>query len=393
MRTKIKVWLTFGFVLVLLLVLIGPGVAASGHGKPQRFIVTFEPGVPINEKALQGLAHRFGGVVKTLELINGALVIVSPEARAALGALKGVALVEEDGIVYAVDAELAQSWGVDKIDAEKAWAGGQTGAGVKVAIIDTGIDYTHPDLNGNYVAGYDWVNDDNNPMDDNGHGTHVAGIVAAERDGAGVVGVAPGAKLYGLKVLSASGSGYWSDVIGALQWSVTNGVQVANMSLGANTAPKAMQTACDNAYAAGVLLVAAAGNSGSGAVLYPAKYSSVIAVSATDQNNNRAYFSNFGSQVELAAPGVNVYSTYPVSLGSYATLSGTSMATPHVSGSAALVFASGRATNTDGKYGIANEVRKILQQTADDLGAAGKDKYYGYGLVDAEQAATGVQTP
>ncbi|MBI2836567.1 MAG: S8 family peptidase [Chloroflexi bacterium] len=392
---KARLWLTFGMILILVFALTGQAVAAKPE-KLERYIVTFQEGMPVNEQALQGLAHRFGGEHRTIELINGALVILPPGARAELAALPGVASVENDGLVYAIglgdstDPEVMAAWGVDRTDAEKAWAVGQNGAGAKVAIIDTGIEYTHPDLAGNYAGGYDWVSDDTDPMDDNGHGTHVAGIVGAVRGNGGVAGVAPGARLYGLKVLNASGSGYWSDVISALDWAVKNGMQIANMSLGANSAPRALQTAADKAYASGVLLVAAAGNDGKGSVSYPARYSSVVAVAATDTTDQRPWWSNFGSQVELSSPGVGVYSTYRG--GGYASLSGTSMATPHATGVAALVFVSGRAVNSDGKNGIANEVRKILQDTADDLGTTGKDKYYGYGLVDAEQAATGTQS-
>jgi len=398
MRKSISKIFTVVIAVMLLAVSAGQVAANDVNGKLQRYIVTFQNGIQINEAALAGLSHRFGGTYELLGLVNGAVVAVPPQVLALLHSLPGIASVEEDGIVYATDlaTEVTASWGVDRIDAEKAWTGGQTGAGIKVAIIDTGINYTHPDLDGNYVfvngnpVGWDWVNNDNDPMDDNGHGTHVAGIVAAEQNGEGVVGVAPGADLYALKVLGANGSGYWSHIIAALQWAVDNDMDVVNMSLGATSAPKALQTACDKAYAAGVFLVAAAGNSGSGSVLYPAKYGSVIAVAATDSTDKRASFSSFGSQVELAAPGVGIYSTY---MSGYATLSGTSMATPHVAGVAALVFASDRATNDDGKYGIANEVRIILQQTADDLGSLGKDKYYGYGLVDAEEAATGKENP
>ena len=384
---KSKLWLVFGLVMVMILTLTGQVTGANDNGKLQRFIVTFPPNAPINNAALEGLAHRFGGDVVPLPLVNGALVIVPPTARGLLESFPG-AFVEEDGIVTIVgigdtaDAEVAAAWGVDRIDAEKAW-GITTGTGVKVGIIDTGINYNHPDLAGAYTGGYDYVNKDTYPVDDNGHGTHVAGTVAAVHGNGGVAGVAPGASLYAYKVLNASGSGYWSNVIAALGQAVTDGVKVVNMSLGANSAPRALQTACDNAYSAGVLLVAAAGNDGKGSVSYPARYNSVIAVAATNSADQRPWWSNFGSKIELAAPGVSVYSTY---LGEgYTTLSGTSMATPHVTGAAALVFASGQATTASG-------VRTILRQTADDLGKAGKDKYYGYGLVDAEQATTGVQT-
>jgi subtilisin family serine protease len=258
------------------------------------------------------------------------------------------------------------------------------GSGVNVAIIDTGIDYTHSDLDANFgtLLGYDFVNDDSEPMDDNGHGTHCAGIVAAEDNGEGVVGVAPGAHLYAVKVLDSGGSGYGSDVIAGIQWSVTNNMDVISMSLGSDFGSISLKTACDNAYySSGVLLVAAAGNDGNPPgkgdnVDYPAGYDSVIAVAATDRSDNRASFSSTGSAVELAAPGVSIYSTWRN--GGYATKSGTSMACPHVAGTAALVI---------------GDVRQRLRDTADDLGPTGFDTKYGYGLVDADGAALGDLVP
>ena len=230
-------------------------------------------------------------------------------------------------------------------------------------------------------------------MDDNGHGTHVAGIVAAEDDGSGVVGVAPEVALYALKVLGADCSGFYSDVIAALQWAVDNKIQVTNNSYGSSDDPGVtVKAAFDNAYAAGVLHVAAAGNSGTAAgtednVIYPARWASVIAVAATDNksDNNRATWSSTGPAVELAAPGVDVYSTYYWN-DNYVTMSGTSMASPHVAGTAALVMVAYPGwTNV--------QVRSQLQRTADDLGVAGKDNLYGYGLVDADEAAPRTNTP
>ncbi|MDI6892154.1 MAG: S8 family serine peptidase [Actinomycetota bacterium] len=264
-----------------------------------------------------------------------------------------------------------------------------------MAIIDTGIDYTHPDLNDNYKGGIDYVSDDLDPKDDNGHGTHCAGIVAAEDNTEGVVGVAPEASLYAVKVLDRFGSGWLSDVIAGIDWSVGNDMDVASMSLGTSTYSASLKTACDNAYNAGLVLVAAAGNSGDGnpataEYSYPAAYDSVIAVGATDSTDVAPSWSNSGPYLELAAPGVSIYSTLPtyrVTLTrtygyNYGTLSGTSMACPHVTGTAALVIASDPTlTNVD--------VRSRLQTTADDLGPAGWDSVYGYGLVDADEAAPG----
>ncbi|MBU7047011.1 MAG: S8 family serine peptidase, partial [Theionarchaea archaeon] len=206
------------------------------------------------------------------------------------------------------------------------------------------------------------------------------GIIGAVNNTIGVVGVAPDAYLYGVKVLNAYGSGYTSDCVEGIEWCIDNGMQVISMSWGSYYNDPVLQAACDAAWAYGCVLVGAAGNDGYLTPdLYPAAYSSVMAISATDINDNVPWWSNYGSEIELAAPGVNIYSTYIG--GGYAYMSGTSMACPHVSGTAALVFA--------GPNDISNwAVRRILWRTAEDLGAPGWDPYYGYGLVDAEAAVT-----
>jgi subtilisin len=264
-----------------------------------------------------------------------------------------------------------------------------------VAVIDSGIDYNHSDLldpNGlvNYQGGWNFVNNNGDPMDDNGHGTHVAGTIAARDNGAGVVGVAPEAALYALKVLNASGSGRWSDIIAALQWAANNSIEVTNNSYGSDQDPgQTVMAAFDTSAAAGVLHVAAAGNSGTPAgkgdkVGYPARYDSVIAVAATDSSDGRASFSSTGPDVELAAPGVGINST--LLGGGYGTKSGTSMASPHVAGTAALVIAT-KIPDGNGDGGINDEVRQRLAATAKELGTSGRDPWYGFGLVQAAAAA------
>jgi subtilisin len=314
-----------------------------------------------------------------------------------------VEYVEEDYPVYALatSIELSNSWGVTKIGADKVWTAtpNNQGDGIKVAVIDTGINYNHPDLDGNCIidgilGGINYVTPTAPPMDDNGHGSHCAGIIAAEDDGTGVVGVAPKAHLYAVKVLDSTGSGYTSNVVAGINWAIANDMDVISMSLGSPYPSTSLQTACNNAQAAGIVVVAASGNDGRASISYPARYPSVIAVGAVDSNNVRASWSNYGAELAVVAPGVAVYST--VLSTAYATYSGTSMATPHVAGTAALVLASG-ATNENAwnAYGLTNhdeiwspaEVRNVLTYTADDLGASGKDNYYGYGLVDADQAA------
>ncbi len=303
-----------------------------------------------------------------------------------LRANPNVRSVDLDGVVYAdtalPDAELNNTWGVLRIGAGNVHANGNTGAGVKVGVIDSGIDYMHPDLDGNYVGGYDYVNGDNDPKDDYGHGTHVSGTVAGEDNGFGVIGAAPDASLYAIKVLGASGSGSFGNVIAALQWCVDNGIQVTNNSYGSSLNPGGVvQASFDNAAAAGIVHAAAAGNSGNPGgkrnnVEWPGRYDSVIAVAATDTNDKRASFSSTGPTVEISGPGVGVNST--VMGGGYGTANGTSMATPHVAGTAALVIAGG-ITGAD-------QVRQALQSTAEDLGKPGRDSQYGFGLVNADGA-------
>lgn len=238
-------------------------------------------------------------------------------------------------------------------------------------------------------GGYDFVNKDSNPMDDEGHGTWCAGIVAAVNNDIGVIGANPDASLFGVKVLDSSGSSYVSDLVAGIEWSVNNGMNIISMSLGAIRGSKSLKNACNNAYNKGLLLVAAAGNSGNSkgvgnTVEYPARYGSVIAVSATNKNDERPSWSSTGPDVELAAPGVDIYSTSWNDI--YATGSGTSASCPHVSGTAALVWANySDYTN--------KEVRDKLNNTAEDIGPNGKDKWFGYGLVDAEAAARLISEP
>ena len=380
---------------------------------PERVIVTFNHAV--NEDARAALENAGGRVLKELPLVNGAVVLLPNEAAASnIGTLAGVRSVEKDALVFALrppkggggstqPAEVLE-WGVDRIDADFAWATSR-GLGVNVAIVDTGIDKDHADLIDNLKGGVNFVSkspvkpaDPNKWDDDNGHGTHVAGIVAARDNEIGVIGTAPEAYLWAVKVLDRNGSGYTSDVIDGITWAMNNGMQVVNISLGTASDIQAMHDAVDAAYTAGVVIVAAAGNSGDGdgstnEVIYPAKYSSVIAVAATDNNDLIAYFSSDGAEVELAAPGVSIRSTW--NDGFYNTISGTSMASPHVAGTVALVLAtvvqSAYDADADGAWDPA-EVRAALQAAADDLGATGRDNFYGYGLVDAEESVTGTQT-
>lgn len=369
-------------------------------------IVTFVPGVTSADKST-GLEKLGGKVTKDLPLIN-AVVADFPAKTPDITILSApnIAAVEEDLVIkwieeapqplplsyintalagikagnyslsvpapeaprLAVDAKEIP-WGVKRVNAPAAW-NTTLGRGVKVGVIDTGIDYTHPDLKANYAGGYNALDASKTPMDDNGHGTHVAGTIGAAADGQGVAGVAPGVSLYAVKVLSAQGSGSYSAIIDGIQWAVNNKLNVVNMSLGSPQGSDALRKAVEAAYKAGVTLVMAAGND-SGPVNYPAKYPQSIAVSASDSSDKIARFSSRGAEIAVIAPGVAINSTYMG--GIYKSLSGTSMASPHVAGLAALAVSRGARTPA--------AVRAALQKAAVSIGLQPAEE--GAGLVDA----------
>jgi subtilisin family serine protease len=289
------------------------------------------------------------------------------------------------------DPYFVYQWGPRKIEANLAWDVTTGNSSLLVAVIDTGIDYHHPDLVGNYVSlGYDWVHNSTGPLDDNGHGTHVAGIIAATLNNAiGIAGVAQ-VRIMAEKALNATGWGEDVDLAKAMIHAVDEGAKILSNSWGSDSDSFLIHDAVQYAYEHDVLVVAAAGNEDSNAPFYPAAYPEVVSVAATDGLDYPAVFSNWGDWIEVSAPGVYVYSTmptYPVSLNSegysmnYDYLSGTSMACPHVSAVAALIWS--RFPNAS-----RNWVREQLRQSADDLGPAGFDVYYGYGRINAYKAVS-----
>jgi subtilisin len=392
---------------------------------PDQYIVELHPGAPIDAVA-RGL-----GVAPAVRfrIINGFAARMSHAAATALSRDPRVKRVSPDVVVRAfarpgsppgktkggsgggggivpacptpppaVDEQVPT--GVARIDAPGAWALGHKGDGVKVAVIDTGIDVCHPDLAANYVEGTNFIDSSQPPTDDNGHGTHVAGIIAAPQNGTGVVGVAPNAKLLAAKVLDASGAGALSTVVSALDWAVQKGARVVNLSLGAADfwctfgmcGGSSVCSAISNATASGVVVVVAAGNAADEALFYtPANCQDSVTVSALDASTDEfAAFSNHsvyywdvdGKEaftiedhpvVDVMAPGVNVLSTMPtydVTLTttygvskSYGVLSGTSMATPHVAGAAALYIGTHPAATAD-------QVRQALVGSGECAGTA-----------------------
>jgi len=287
------------------------------------------------------------------------------------------------------DPSWSLQWGPQKVQADWAWNTTVGNSSVLVAVVDTGIDYSHPDLSANYVPlGFNWVSNNSDPLDDCGHGTHCAGIIAAAiNNSIGIAGLAQ-VRIMAEKVLDSQGGGYDDWVANGIIHAVNQGAKIISMSFGGSGDSELIRDAVRYAYSAGVLLIAAAGNYNSDLKEYPAAYDEVIAVAATDQSDYKASFSNWGDWIELAAPGVGIYSTLPTyhvylnSLGysmNYDYLSGTSMACPCVAGVAALIWSQYPTKSRDW-------VRLWLRYTADDLGNPGFDEYYGYGRINARNA-------
>ena len=369
-------------VLTALILMISTALIPSymvSSNATERLIVLYEDEVFVS-RAATALA-RAGVLVEPFNIING--LVVNANERAILNITEGMGIVsiEPDQIVFAlakptkpidpvVTFPQKMDWGIDALGVNDVWPT-YKGNGIDVAVIDTGIDLDHPDLK--VLPGVTYVLRTRSADDDNGHGTHVAGIIAALDNTIGVVGVAPMANLYPVKVLNSKGSGYLSDVVKGIEWSISHQMDVINMSLGANSGSAAMEVVLDAAESAGIITVAAAGNDAS-AVDFPGAYDSTLAVGAVDVSLNLAYFSSVGPQVDIVGPGVNVFSTYKG--GTYKALSGTSMATPHLAGLAALY----KNMNPNGNL---ESFRQALSVSSIDLGANGKDNLYGWGFPDA----------
>ena len=267
------------------------------------------------------------------------------------------------------------------VDAPEAWSISRGSAAVTVAVIDSGVDYAHPDLAPNYAGGDDFVFLDGDPMDDHGHGTHVAGTIAAALDNLtgnpaeaeGVTGVAPHARIRAYKVCRSDGTCDDFAIQQAIARAVADGANIINMSLGESEYSQSLNDAVQDAWRAGLVIVAGAGNDGTTAPFYPAAFDNVVSVAAFDEDHRRPSFSNYGSWVDISAPGNIIMSTYPMSacgssavpgdIGCYAWNTGTSMATPHVAGAAALIWSRSDVTSN-------SQVVDILLNSADGRGAS-----------------------
>lgn len=376
---KAILFLTFIFLLTaMILVFSNAGMTEGEKGKEEKNKIRV---ITHTDKETDDAITK--GCKKVREAKTLKSLICPEDVASALG-------LQEDVRVFAMDSGANR-----QIMSDLAILSGNTGSGRKVVVLDTGYNYNHPELSSSYLGGKDFVNDDNDPIDDNGHGSHVSGIITADGVDSKAKGVAPGAGIITGKVLDASGSGFFSDVVAAIYWAVdgddgaagTNddfNADAISISLGTSR-PYVYKSFCDNvlpdltnaikyARSRGIIAAVAAGNSGSAGVSIPGCISYSTTVGAVDTKDKIAGFSGKGNAVDISAPGVNIFSSWLAN--TYKTASGTSMATPMISGTAALV-----------KYAHPNynaaQIEDSLFKTAKDLGKRGKDSNYGWGRVDA----------
>jgi hypothetical protein len=405
---KQRIMLCIITVLAILFTALPHNARIARGAEPHNFV----PGEVVvglqdtSVSSIKAIETMGGTIVRQITVLNAMVIQVAAGKEQEFihdaKSLPGFKYAEQNGRADAVytpnDQYWSSLWNMRIIKADQAWDTYRGFTDIVVAIVDTGVDYNHQDLSAHYVAGgYDWVNDDSDPMDDNGHGTHCAGIAAAVMDNSfGVVGVSQ-CSIWAEKVLPASGTGgTWDDLASGITHAADNDVDIISMSMGGTEYSNLVNDACTYAWNRGVLLVAASGNNKLNldvTPFYPACYSSVIAVSATNSTDQRwweqspsIYGSNYGSKIELAAPGESIYSTIPGDNYGYKT--GTSMACPHVAGLAALLWSY--------KPTLANsELRNKLHDAVDDLGTSGKDIYYGYGRINAAKVITipGLENP
>ena len=366
-------------VLTIVAAIFVPLGAQASSASEKRIVVTSSI-----EPLVEWLDERGIATYEAYEELDVIVVEASSDDFSHLREQFPAAIVQKEKVyAQSADREIASA---PLILAQRARTLPYTGRGVKVAVIDSGVDTLHSELNiaGGYCAKGVYCPSRIKYHDDNGHGTHVAGVIAAQLNGKGIVGLAPNVELYAVKAMNAYGLGTTSSLIDAVSWSIQNNIQVANLSINTPNSDIALQRVLERAYAKGMILVGSAGNNGlepMNQVTYPARYETVIAVGAVDNSLKKLPKSAIGDEVEVVAPGYQVLSTYPYEWDfedgvrdGYTRMSGTSMAAPHVTA----VFALYRERFPE----MTNEqIRKYVQETAKDIGAPGRDPLYGYGLI------------
>ena len=370
-------------------------VAPASASAADRLIVGFSSDASVSTQVAELRRSGVDGITASqvraadIPAIDVATVTVpegdGAEVRQELLAQPNVEFVEIDRVAHAAwtpnDPRMAQQWALATIGAPAAWDTTR-GSGVTIAVVDTGVSYIHPDLTGKVDLGYDYVDNDADPMDEQGHGTHVAGIAAGITDnGTGIAGAAPNARVLAVRVLDQDGAGYYSWIASGITYAADHGAKVINLSLGGNEGSAALDQAVGYAASKGAVVTCASGNDGVANVGYPAHYEGCTSVGSSTTDDQRSSFSNYGTGLDIVAPGSDILSS--VRGGSYESWSGTSMATPYASGVAALLFSQGLSRA---------QVVNTMLTTAKDLGAPGVDTTFGYGRLDAAAAVAAAAT-
>ncbi|WP_051287339.1 S8 family peptidase [Paenibacillus taiwanensis] len=381
-----NVCLLFCTSCILLVSLFVPPSLSAQEEKRQYFI-------SFKSQINTALIYSLGG--KIVESYPDLTMILAELSAANAAKLKGdpqIEFVEQDRAIHVlpeqgttVEREMSHlsqfnqgqviQWGAQKVKAIEAQQEGYMGKGIKIGIIDSGIDYTHEDLS--IAGGVNIIDGSANFMDDYGHGTEIAGIIGALPNHIGVLGIAPDARIYGIKVLDAKGDGHISHVVKGITWSIDHHMDIVNLSFQTKENSKALKKVIKKAYQKGLLLIGAAGNNGfneGNTVEYPAAYKEVIAVGAINSRDERTFYSGRGKELDVMAPGASIYST--TLHHQYTMTLGTSMAAAHVSGVAALIMEAKPHLNN-------REIRSIVMHTASKMG---ERNLYGHGLVDALKA-------
>ena len=360
----------------------------SGNTAPERLLVKFKAGV--NANTMYEVHQKAGGKFEEIIPGIGVQVVTVPHGQGAAKLTvyrmqKEVNYAEADAVAQILDEPddpyFTQQWGMYQVEGPQAWDITQGSTSVRIAILDTGIDLEHPDLASKIVASVNFTTSPTADANGASHGTHVAGIAAAITNNAlGVAGLGRNCSLMNVKVLGDDGYGSYSWIARGITWAADNAANVINMSLGGTSSSSTLESAVNYAWNKGVVVIAAAGNEATTSALYPAYYANCIAVGATDRNDQLTSFSNHGSWVDVAAPGIGIYSTKPDGL--YCLMSGTSMATPHVAGLASLVFSLVSDSNSNSR--LNDEVRSRIESTCDNTGID-----VAYGRINAYRAIQG----
>lgn len=353
--------------------------------KPRELVVGFKHELPY--KLTSHIIERNGAVAQAASPHGNLRRLQIPDHKtlsefaAQLRREPGVDFVEPNYVFKSFatpnDTQYSEQWALPRVSAPAGWDVTKGSDQIKVAVLDTGVDLDHPDLTSRLVPGEDFTQNDSSPTDDNGHGTHIAGIIGATTDNSeGVAGITWNTKIMPIKVLNSRGEGTSWDVSLGIYYAVDNGASIINSSFGSHIYSQALAEAVQYAYEHRRLVVAAAGNDGTTSLNYPAGNDHVLGVGASDSQDRRASFSNHNSSIDVVAPGVDIYSTYKSGLRhTYANGSGSSMAAAFVTGQAALIMGANSTLSPD-------EVSNIIKSSATDLGSAGTDTEYGSGRIN-----------